>query len=45
MSGEQEMYEKKEENGDTLILDWVAYFILHYLNTFKFVNYTMDATL
>lgn len=42
MSGEQQMYELKEENGETLILEWVVYFILRYLNTLKFVNYAMD---
>lgn len=41
---EQEMYEIKEGNGDTYF-DWVAYFIPHYLNGLKSVNYGMYATL
>lgn len=44
MSEEQEMYVIKEEKEQTLILDWVAYFIPHYLNALESVNYAVDTT-
>ena len=45
MSGEQEVYEIKEEKGEALVLNGVAYFMPHCLDVPKFVNYTMDTML